>query len=85
MRSREALLQAVAVAGSQQKLADAIAAQGPRWPNGEPIKVRQGNIPKWIKRGYAPSEVCIAIEQATGISREDLRADVFTSDHLEAS
>jgi DNA-binding transcriptional regulator YdaS (Cro superfamily) len=34
-------------------------------------------VNRWVKTGSAPAKHCIAIEQATGVSRHDLRADVF--------
>lgn len=32
---------------------------------------------RWVKTGRVPAKHCIAIEQATGVSRHVLRADVF--------
>lgn len=34
-------------------------------------------VTQWRKRGQVPAERCLAIEAATGVSRHDLRPDVF--------
>lgn len=56
--------QAIARAGSQQALADALGIKSP-------------SITEWRQRGRIPAERCIAIEGLTGVSRHDLRPDVF--------
>ena len=50
--------------GSQQALADALEIKSP-------------SITDWHRRGRVPAERCIAIERLTGVSRHDLRPDVF--------
>jgi len=48
--------QACYAAGSQAKLADLLGCS-------------QQNISSWLRRGYAPPERVVEIEQATGIPR----------------
>jgi DNA-binding transcriptional regulator YdaS (Cro superfamily) len=63
-----ALERAIEIIGGQTALASAL---------GDPIK--QGHVWYWLKQkgGEVPAEHCLAIEQATGVSRHDLRPDVF--------
>jgi DNA-binding transcriptional regulator YdaS (Cro superfamily) len=63
---RQALARAIAKAGSQVALAAAIGK-------------RQGQIGYWLnaaKRGV-PGDYVLAIEKATGVSRHDLRPDLY--------
>ncbi|PPU32198.1 YdaS family helix-turn-helix protein [Xanthomonas sp. CFBP 7912] len=61
---------AVEVAGGQSALA--------RFISTKERPVRQGHVWAWINRPLpVPAEFCRAIEAATGISRYDLRPDVF--------
>ena len=62
------LKKAISVIGGTTKLAKAISATGK--------KVRHSTVYKWMS-GRVPAEYCIAIEKATGVSRHDLRPDVF--------
>ena len=62
--SLQALNRAVQVAGSQMALARALGIKSP-------------SISCWYKAGRVPAERCLAIEAATGVSRHDLRPDVF--------
>lgn len=55
---------AIAAAGSQYALATALGIKSP-------------SISGWYGRKRIPVERCIAIEAATGVSRHDLRPDVF--------
>lgn len=59
-----AIESAVAIAGSQSELARRIG-------------VRQGYVWKWLRSGRIPAERVIAIEAATGISRHELRPDIY--------
>lgn len=59
-----ALDRAVESAGSQQALAQLLGIKPP-------------SISGWYDRRRVPAERCIAIEQATGVSRHQLRPDVF--------
>ena len=62
--STPALRRAIEVAGSQTALAGAIGKT-------------QGHISKWLQRGRVPPECVLAIEGATGVSRHDLRPDLY--------
>lgn len=64
--NKTAIETAVAIAGSQSELARRIG-------------VRQGYIWKWLRSGKVPAERVLAIEAATGVSRNQLRPDVFGS------
>lgn len=66
MSNIEALRRAVQIAGSQAELARRIGG-----------KVKQQHVNYWLKNGYIPPEHCVAIEAATGVSRHELRSDVF--------
>lgn len=59
-----ALDKAVEAAGSQLALAQLLGIKPP-------------SISGWYDRQRVPAERCIAIEAATGVSRHDLRPDVF--------
>lgn len=63
-----ALEKAVEKAGGQSALARLIGAP-----------VKQAHVWYWLKsaNGTVPAEYCIAIENGTGVSRHDLRPDVF--------
>lgn len=56
------LRKAIAIAGSQQKIAQA-------------CMTRQSTVAQWIKRQSVPPEYCASIEQATNgeVTRKDLR------------
>lgn len=58
------LRKAVKIAGSQTALAAMIGKT-------------QGHISKWLERGYIPPDAVLAIERATGISRRELRPDLY--------
>jgi len=62
---KRALEEAVKRAGSQANLAKAIGKT-------------QGHITVWLNRSKrAPADAVLAIESATGVSRHELRPDVF--------
>jgi DNA-binding transcriptional regulator YdaS (Cro superfamily) len=66
----EALERAVELAGGQKPLADLIGTTQP-------------NIWYWLnksKRGV-PSEYAAAIEEATGVTRHELRPDIFPANY----
>lgn len=64
--STEALERAIKAAGGQKPLADLIGTT-------------QSHIWYWLNKSKngVPSERALAVEQATGISRHDLRPDIF--------
>lgn len=59
-----ALDRAIEAAGSQLALANALGIKSP-------------SISGWYDRGKVPVERVLAIETATGVSRHELRPDVF--------
>ena len=65
-----AIQKAVKVIGGQQQLA-------------EECGVRYQAVQKWLRRGKVPAERVIAIEAATGVSRHDLRPDIYPRDKLK--
>lgn len=60
----EALKTAIDAAGGQTALARAIGKS-------------QGHISQWLRREYVPAEEVLKIEAATGVSRHDLRPDLY--------
>lgn len=66
-----ALDRAVQSAGSQQALAQLLGIKPP-------------SVSGWYDRCRVPAERCIAIEMATGVSRHQLRPDVFGPDPAES-
>lgn len=63
--SRDALLQAIEKAGSQAKLAELLA-------------VGQTAISNWLNReSGVPAKRVLSIEAATGVSRHELRPDLY--------
>lgn len=66
-----ALDRAVQSAGSQQALAHLLGIKPP-------------SVSGWYDRCRVPAERCIAIELATGVSRHQLRPDVFGPDPAES-
>lgn len=72
-----AIKKAVDIAGSQSELARRIGA-------------RQGDVWKWLKGRKVKPDLVLAIEEATGVSKHDLRPDIFgphpdRAHHPEAS
>lgn len=66
-----ALLKAIEAAGGQSALARQL-----REMTGKPIG--QGHIWSWLNRtGAVPPEYAIPIEQITGVSRHDIRPDIY--------
>jgi DNA-binding transcriptional regulator YdaS (Cro superfamily) len=55
---------AIAAAGSQSELARRCG-------------VKQGHVWKWLKSGRVPPTRVLAVEAATGISRHELRPDIY--------
>lgn len=62
--SVEALRTAISNAGSQTKLAERIGKT-------------QGHISQWLRRGTVPAEMVLTIERASGVSRHELRPDLY--------
>lgn len=62
----DALKRAIAAAGGQVALAKILGLKS------------QGSISNWIHRNErVPAEHVLAIERATGVSRHDLRPDIY--------
>ena len=51
------------------------------------LRVSNAAVCKWFRKNRVPAERVLAVEEATGISRYDLRPDVFgpAPDHQEAA
>ncbi len=62
----KALTKAIEVAGGVGKLAAALG-------------IKQNVVSNWRARSKAPADRCLAIEAATGVTRHELRPDVFGS------
>lgn len=60
----DALTQAIEKAGSQGRLARALG-------------LKQQTIFGWKERGKVPAERVIEVERLTGVSRHDLRPDIY--------
>ena len=65
------------IIGAMNALDRAIEALGGVGKLASAIGLRQNVVSNWRMRGQAPAERCLAIEKATGVSRHDLRPDVF--------
>ena len=61
-RCMNSLRKAIAIAGSQRKIAEA-------------CMTRQSTVAQWVKRESVPAKYCASIEQATdgAVTRQDLR------------
>lgn len=69
--SKKALQKAIDAAGGQTALAKA-------------IKKTQGHVSKWLERAYIPAEAVLPIERATGVSRHELRPDLYPTSERAA-
>ena len=65
MTKTEAMKAAIKAAGSHRRLADGLGLKS------------VGTISGWLRRGYVPAERVLAIELMTGVSRHELRPDVY--------
>lgn len=61
------LQKAIATLGGQVKLADA-------------INTSQQNVSNWLRTGKVAPDKVILIEKATGVSRYELRPDIYPSE-----
>ncbi len=62
-----ALVRAIKIVGTQSKLSKCINSS-------------QQNISYWLRSGKVAADKVILIEQATGVSRSDLRPDIYPPD-----
>lgn len=71
--STEALKRACEIAGGQKPLADR-------------IKTTQSQVWYWLMRSKkgVPAEFVLPIESATGVSRSELRPDLYPAESVEA-
>lgn len=60
-------MEAVEKAGGQTALALAIGKT-------------QGHVSIWLRREYVPAEMVLPIEAATGVSRHELRPDLYPAE-----
>lgn len=67
----EPIEKAVEAAGGTQALAEAVG-------------VRYQAVQKWVRFKRVPAERVLAIESATGVSRHDLRPDIYPRDKRRA-
>lgn len=74
MSTKEALSRAIAAAGSQAALASKIG-------------VSQAHVSYWLvsSKSGVPANKVIDIERATGVSRHDLRPDIYPEDNRETA
>ena len=73
---REALAKAIDLAGGQTAFALLVST--------EDRPVSQQLVSYWYRKGEIPAELVLRVELLTGVSREDLRPDVFcTPDDLQ--
>jgi DNA-binding transcriptional regulator YdaS (Cro superfamily) len=61
--------EAVRIAGGQTALANALRVKHPN--------IRQQHVWKWLRAKRVSAEVVLAIEAATGVSRHELRPDIY--------
>ena len=62
----------------EQALVDAVTAMGSQAALAKLCGVAQPSVHKWIRAGKAlPAEHVLAVEAATGISRHELRPDIY--------
>ena len=70
--SMRGLVRAIDAAGSQSELARRLGT-------------RQSTVSSWLLRsGRVPAEFVLKVEAATGISRHDLRPDIYPIEGLRA-
>ena len=62
---------------TQAPIDRAIRAVGTQQRLAEILGIKSASISEWKARCAVPANRCIAIEAATGVSRHDLRPDVF--------
>ena len=58
-------------------LENAIAAAGSKYRLAKLIGIKPPSVYDWLRTGRIPAERVIAVEAATGISRTELRPDIY--------
>ena len=69
--TRAAINRAVKAVGNQTRLVHALGLSG------------QPNVTKWLKRGLMPAKWVLKTEALTGVSRHDLRPDIYPIENNE--
>lgn len=54
-----------------------VDAAGGLGPLAEKVGVRYQAVQAWLKRGMVPAERVLAVEKVTGVSRHELRPDIY--------
>lgn len=62
---------------SDSALARAVRKAGSQSAFGRLLGKRQSVVFGWLQRGILPAEMVLAVEAATGISRHELRPDIY--------
>lgn len=70
--SKSVVLKACDAAGGQSALARALGLKS------------QGSISRWVATGRVPSERVLAVEALTGVSRHELRPDLYPPPALDS-
>lgn len=84
-KQTKALKLAIDRAGGQTELAERVSLLLKSHPH-RPMRKRvvtQAIVATWVKRGRAAADMCPMIEQATGVSRCDLRPDTHVGCSVE--
>lgn len=69
----------------EQALLDAIEVLGSQTAMAELCGISQPAVHKWVRDGkQLPAEYCLRVEVATGISRHDLRPDLYPREDAPA-
>lgn len=58
-------------------ITDAIRVVGNASRLAEKMGISHVAVAKWVKRGKPPAARCLSIEKITGVSRHDLRPDIY--------
>lgn len=66
---KDAFSKAIKQAGGQSSMARLLST--------EVVPVTQQRLWHWLKKGVCPAEYVLRVEGITGVSRHDLRPDVF--------
>jgi len=49
------------------------------------LRISHTAVRKWVVRGKPPAERVLSIERATGVSRHELRPDIYPLSHDQAT
>lgn len=61
----------------QSGMDKAVAAAGSQSALARLLKVAPQSVHGWVARGYPPAERVLQIEEVTGVSRHELRPDLY--------